>query len=175
MALQARDISISGARLFIPDVYNDDRGFFKETYQSAKYRALGLFDEFVQDSVSFSKKNVLRGLHGDPEMSKLVTVLNGAIWDVVVDVRAGSPTYGSWEAVDLSAANHRQLYIPKGCAHGFLALTDDVVFAYKHSALYDPQREFAYRWNSPALAITWPLTTPPIMSPKDQSAPEFTP
>ena len=175
MALQARDISISGARLFIPDVYADERGFFKETYQREKYRALGLVDEFVQDSVSFSKKNVLRGLHGDPEMSKLVTVLHGAIWDVVVDVRRDSPTYGAWEAVDLSADNHLQLYIPPGCAHGFLALTADVVFAYKHSALYDPQREFAYRWNSPALAIPWPLHGDPIVSAKDQAAPAFTP
>lgn len=173
MALQARDISITGARTFFPDVFADDRGFFKELYSAAKYRALGLQDEFVQDSVSYSHQNVIRGLHGDPQMAKLVTVLRGAIWDVIVDVRAGSATYGKWEAVDLSADNHVQLYIPAGCAHGFLALTDDVVFTYKHSTLYAPEREFAYRWNSPTLAIPWPLTTPPIISAKDQAAPEF--
>ena len=175
MALQARDTSITGARLFIPDVYEDDRGFFKELYSPAKYRALGLLDEFVQDSISFSRKNVIRGLHGDPEMSKLVTVLRGEIWDVIVDVRPGSPTYGKWEGFDLSAGNHVQLYIPKGLAHGFLARTDDVVFSYKHGAVYDPTREFAYRWDSPALAITWPLVGEPRISAKDQTAQLFTP
>jgi dTDP-4-dehydrorhamnose 3,5-epimerase len=174
MALQARDISITGGRLFIPDVYEDDRGFFKELYSPAKYRALGLLDEFVQDSVSYSRKNVIRGLHGDPQMAKLVTVLRGAIWDVIVDVRPGSPTYGKWEAIDLSADNHVQLYIPAGCAHGFLALTDDVVFTYKHSTVYDPTREFAYRWDSPTLSIPWPVSAPPIISAKDQAAPLFT-
>lgn len=175
MALQARDISISGARLLTPDVFDDERGFFKELYSRSKYQALGITDEFVQDNVSVSARNVVRGLHGDPQNSKLVNVLRGKAWDVVVDIREESPTYLSWESFELSADNHAQLYIPKGCLHGFLALTDDVVFIYKNSALYDPQREFAYRWDSPALAITWPLTTPPIMSPKDQSAPEFTP
>lgn len=175
MALQARDISIFGARLLTPDVFDDERGFFKELYSRSKYQAFGITDEFVQDNVSVSARNVVRGLHGDPQNSKLVNVLRGKAWDVVVDIRKESPTYLSWESFELSADNHAQLYIPKGCLHGFLALTDDVVFIYKNSALYDPQREFAYRWDSPALAITWPLTTPPIMSPKDQSAPEFTP
>jgi dTDP-4-dehydrorhamnose 3,5-epimerase len=175
MALQARDTTISGARLFFPDVYPDDRGFFKETYSTAKYQALGLDDAFVQDSVSFSAKNVIRGLHGDPEMSKLVTVLRGAIWDVIVDVRQGSPTYLKWEGFDLSADNHVQLYIPKGCAHGFIALTDDVVFSYKHGALHNTAREFAYRWNDPTFAITWPLTGEPRISAKDQAANLYTP
>jgi dTDP-4-dehydrorhamnose 3,5-epimerase len=175
MALQSRDTTIADARLFFPDVFKDERGFFKETYSTAKYRALGLTDEFVQDSVSVSAKNVIRGLHGDPEMSKLVTVLRGNIWDVIVDVRQGSPTYGKWEGFDLGADNHVQLYIPKGCAHGFIALTDNVVFSYKHGALHDPKREFAYRWNSPSLAIAWPLDGEPNVSAKDQAAPLFTP
>jgi dTDP-4-dehydrorhamnose 3,5-epimerase len=175
MALQARDTTLADARLFFPDVFEDDRGFFKETYSTAKYRALGLADEFVQDSVSFSSKNVIRGLHGDPEMSKLITVLRGKIWDVIVDVRKGSRTYGKWEGFYLSEHNHVQLYIPKGFAHGFLALTDDVVFAYKHGALHSAEREFAYRWNDPTLAITWPLVGEPRISPKDQAAQLFTP
>ena len=175
MALQTRDTTIAGARLFFPDVFEDDRGFFKETYSAGKYRALGLTDEFVQDNVSMSKKNVIRGLHGDPEMSKLVTVLRGEIWDLIADVRKDSPTYGKWEGFDLTENNHVQLYIPKGCLHGFIALTDNVVLSYKHSALYTPQREFAYRWNSASLAITWPLTGEPIMSVKDQTAPLFPP
>ena len=175
MALRARDTTINGARLFVPDVYEDDRGFFTEIYATSKYRALGVTDEFVQDNVSFSARNVLRGLHGDPENSKLVNVLRGKVWDVIVDLRKASPTYLMWEGFELSEDNHAQLYIPKGCAHGFLALTDNVVLAYKNSALYDPQREFAYRWNSPALAIAWPLTGEPIISAKDRAAPLFTP
>jgi dTDP-4-dehydrorhamnose 3,5-epimerase len=175
MALQARETTLADARLFFPDVFEDDRGFFKETYSAAKYRALGLLDEFVQDSVSVSAKNVIRGLHGDPEMSKLVTVLRGKIWDVIVDVRKSSPTYGKWEGFYLSEHNHVQLYIPKGFAHGFLALTDDVVFSYKHGALHDAQREFAYRWNDPTFAITWPLVGEPRISAKDQAAKLFTP
>lgn len=175
MALQARETTITGARLFIPDVFEDDRGFFKETYSTVKYRALGLRDEFVQDSISFSRKNVIRGLHGDPQMAKLVTVLRGEIWDVIVDVRPDSPTYLKWEGFELSERNHRQLYIPKGLAHGFLTLTDDVVFAYKHGAVYDPTREFAYRWDDPTFAIAWPLTEPPVVSAKDQAARPFSP
>src|ERR1700722_18134402 len=115
MALQVRDTSIAGARLFSPDVFKDDRGYFKETYTTSKYQTLGLMDEFVQDSMSFSAKNVLRGLHGDTEMSKLVNVLRGKVWDVIVDLRKDSPTYLKWEGFELSDDNHTQLYIPKGC------------------------------------------------------------
>jgi len=175
MALQARDTTLADARLFFPDVWEDDRGFFKETYSTVKYQSLGLNDAFVQDSVSVSSKNVIRGLHGDPEMSKLVTVLRGKIWDVIVDVRDGSRTFLKWEGFYLSEHNHVQLYIPKGFAHGFLALTDDVVFSYKHGALHDPQREFAYRWNDPTFAITWPLVGEPRISTKDQAAKLFAP
>lgn len=175
MALQARDTAVAGARLLFPDVFADERGFFKEMYATVKYRALGIPDEFVQDNVSVSARNVLRGLHGDPENSKLVTVLRGKVWDVIVDVRKSSPTYLAWEGFELSEDNHAQLYIPKGCLHGFLTLTADVVFVYKNSALYDPKREFAHRWDSPALNITWPLTTTPIISAKDQAAPVYRP
>jgi dTDP-4-dehydrorhamnose 3,5-epimerase len=173
MALTARETTLADARMLLPDVYEDERGFFKEIYSTAKYQALGLTDTFVQDSVSFSAKNVLRGLHGDPEMSKLVTVLRGTIWDAIVDLRPGSPTYLEWEGYELSERNHVQLYIPKGFAHGFVALSDDVVFAYKHGALYDPQREFAYRWNDPTFAIDWPLAGAPLLSAKDAAAPFF--
>jgi dTDP-4-dehydrorhamnose 3,5-epimerase len=171
MALQVRETTLRDARLFVPDVFEDERGFFKETYSTIKYRALGLTDEFVQDSVSFSNKNVIRGLHGDRAMSKLVQVLRGSIWDVIADLREGSPSYRKWEAFDLSDRNHVQLYIPPGFAHGFLALTDDVVFAYKHGALYDPAREFSVRWDDPTLAIPWPLSGEPRISAKDRVAP----
>ncbi len=156
MALAVRATTLKDALIFVPDVHEDDRGFFKETYSTRKYRELGLTDEFVQDSVSFSSRNVLRGLHGDPEMSKLVQVLRGKVWDAIVDLRPDSPTYRKWEGFELSDRNHLQLYIPRGFAHGFLALTDDVVFSYKQGALYDPAREFTVRWDDPTLAIEWP-------------------
>jgi dTDP-4-dehydrorhamnose 3,5-epimerase len=171
MALQVRETTLRDARLFVPDVFEDERGFFKETYSVAKYRALGLTDDFVQDSVSFSAKNVIRGLHGDRAMSKLVQVLRGEIWDVIVDLREGSPTYRKWEAFTLSERNHFQLYIPAGFLHGFAAVTGDVLFAYKHGALYDPEREFSIRWDDPGLAIPWPVAGEPVVSARDRGAP----
>jgi dTDP-4-dehydrorhamnose 3,5-epimerase len=172
MALQVRETTLRDARLFIPDVFADERGYFKETYSTVKYAALGLPDEFVQDSVSFSGKNVIRGLHSDPAMSKLVQVLRGEIWDVIVDLRVSSPTYRRHESFVLSESNHVQLYVPAGFLHGFLALTDDVVFSYKHGALYDPQREFSIRWDDPTLAIPWPLDGAAArVSARDRAAP----
>jgi dTDP-4-dehydrorhamnose 3,5-epimerase len=167
------DTTFEEAKIFIPDVYRDERGFFKEIYNAQRYKDAGLSDDFVQDSVSYSSKNVVRGLHYDPAMSKLVQVLRGKIWDVIADIRAGSPTYGKWEAFELSEDNHRQLYVPKGFAHGFLTLTGDVIFSYKHGALYNPAREGAVRWNDPTLAIAWPLAGEPIVSAKDRAAPAF--
>jgi dTDP-4-dehydrorhamnose 3,5-epimerase len=173
MPVQSIDTTLTDARIFVPDVFEDSRGYFKETYSQRKYHALGLLDEFVQDSVSFSTRNVIRGLHGDVKMSKLVQVLRGAIWDVIVDVRRDSPTFGKWEGFDLTEHNHRQLYIPKCFLHGFIALSDVVVFNYKHSSYYDPSGEFAARWDDPTLAIPWPLDVPPIVSDKDRANPDF--
>ncbi|HKU68478.1 MAG TPA: dTDP-4-dehydrorhamnose 3,5-epimerase [Candidatus Baltobacteraceae bacterium] len=147
--------------------FADDRGIFKETYVRSKYCKLGIGDEFVQDSMSFSRRDVLRGLHADPQMSKLVQVLRGEAFDVIVDTRKESPTFGQWEGVHLRAAEHTQIYIPAGFLHGFLALTDDVVFSYKQSAEYAQEREIGVRWDDPDLAIAWPLTAPPLLSPKD--------
>jgi len=163
--------NFADAKIFVPDVFEDDRGFFKEVYNAKRYREAGLSDQFVQDSVSFSSKGVIRGLHYDPAMSKLATVLRGAVWDVIVDIRQTSPTYRKWQGFDLSERNHRQLYIPIGFAHGFLALTDDVIFSYKHGALYDSAREGAIRWNDPTLGIKWPLDGAPRLSAKDAAAP----
>jgi len=171
MAMQTLDTIFTDAKVFVPDVFEDDRGFFKETYNLDRYSAAGLSDTFVQDSVSFSTRNVIRGLHYDVEMSKFVTVLRGRIWDVIADVRPGSPTYGKWQGFHLSEHNHKQLYVPAGFAHGFLALSDDVVFSYKHGAMHDPKRERAIRWNDPTLAIAWPLVGEPRLSPKDAVAP----
>jgi len=171
MPIQVLETKFSDAKLFVPDVFADARGFFKETYSTEKYRALGLTDDFVQDSVSRSSKNVLRGLHYDPRMSKLVQVLRGRIFDAIADVREGSPTYLQWQGFELSDDNHHQLYVPAGFAHGFLALSDDVIFSYKHGTLHDASRERAIRWNDPTLGIAWPLDGDPVLSAKDSGAP----
>jgi dTDP-4-dehydrorhamnose 3,5-epimerase len=171
MGIQVSETSLKDARLFVPEVFQDERGYFKETYSTSKYHEAGLVDDWVQDNVSRSRRNVVRGLHGDRRMAKLVQVLNGHVWDVIADVRPGSPTYGKWEGFDLSAENHHQLYIPAGFVHGFLSLTDDTVFCYKISALYDAKEEFAVNWHDPTLAIRWPLHGDPLISYKDANAP----
>ncbi len=171
MAIQVIETSLKDALVFVPDVFADERGFFKETYSSAKYQALGINAAWVQDNVSSSARNVIRGLHGDRRMAKLVQVMHGRAWDVIVDLREGSPTYRKWEAFELSADNHRQLYIPAGFLHGFLAQSDGTLLMYKQSALYDPKQEFAINWCDPTLAIAWPLDGEPILSPKDAAAP----
>ena len=171
MALTTHPTQFDEAKIFVPDVYEDDRGFFKETYSTLKYRAAGLSDDFVQDSVSFSSRNVVRGLHYDPAMSKLVQVLRGRVWDVIVDIRPSSPTYTKWQGFFLSEHNHKQLYVPRGFANGFLALTDDVVFSYKHGSLYDTKTEGAFRWDDPQVGVKWPLVAPARLSDKDRDAP----
>ena len=167
MPIRTAATNLEGVRIFYPEVFEDDRGFFKETYSRNKYRELGLTDDFVQDSVSFSSRNVIRGLHGDPEMSKLIQVLRGRVFDAIVDLRRSSPTFRKWQGFYLSEHNHMQVYVPKGCFHGFLALTDDVVFSYKHGAHHDPNREIGILWNEPTLAVAWPLVGEPRLSPKD--------
>lgn len=171
MAIAVYPTFFSDAKIFVPDVYEDDRGFFKETYAIDKYRELGLLDDFMQDSVSFSSRNVIRGLHFDPAMSKLVQVLRGRVWDVIVDIRAASTTYRKWQGFFLSEHNHKQLYVPRGFANGFIALSDDVVFSYKHGSLYDAKSEGAIRWNDPDVAVAWPLTGEARLSDKDREAP----
>jgi dTDP-4-dehydrorhamnose 3,5-epimerase len=169
--LHARDMILKDARMFFPAVFKDERGFFKESYSAPRYHALGLRDVFVQDNVSFSGKNVIRGLHGDWEMSKLVQILRGEAWDVIVDMREDSPTYLGWEGTLLSESNHAQLYVPAGFLHGFLALTENVVASYKQTRSHDARRGFAARWNDPAFAISWPLNGEPLLSGKDAAAP----
>lgn len=159
-----------------PDVFRDERGFFVETFQEKRYQeALGTSVRFVQDNFSVSKKGVLRGLHYQaPPMgqAKLVQVLRGKALDVVVDIRNGSPTYGQHMAVELSGENHRQLFIPEGFAHGFVALEDDTLFQYKCTNVYSKERERSILWNDPALGIDWGVENP-IVSEKDQKHPLF--
>ena len=168
--IQVRETDFAEAKLYIPDVYPDARGYFKETFSKSKYAALGLTDVWLQDSVSRSKRNVIRGMHYDMRMAKLVQVLLGRIFDVIVDVRVGSPTYKRWQGFELTADNHHQLYVPKGFAHGFLAQSDDVIVHYKMSAEFDPAQEGLLSWRDAEVGIDWPLEGTPILSPKDAKA-----
>lgn len=155
--------------LIEPDVFPDERGYFKETYSQQRYAQAGIAETFVQDNVSISRRGVLRGLHYDPRMAKLVQCLHGEIFDVVVDMRETSPTYLQWDAFTLSGENHRQLYVPAGFAHGFYVLSDIAIVSYKQSALYDPQYERAVRWNDPRIGVEWPAAGTPVLSAKDAS------
>jgi dTDP-4-dehydrorhamnose 3,5-epimerase len=155
-----------------PDVYSDARGFFLETYHAQRYRAQGIEGPFVQDNHSRSVAGTLRGLHlqiGRPQ-GKLVRVILGAIYDVAVDVRRGSPTFGRWVGMTLSADNFRQTYVPPGFAHGLCVLTSVAEVEYKCTDLYDPAAEIGIAWNDPALAITWPVDKP-LLSERDQRHP----
>jgi len=158
------------AKVYVPDVFHDARGYFKETYSKDKYAALGMLDEWVQDSVSRSRRNVLRGMHYDLRMAKFVQVLLGSIFDVIVDIRSDSPTYRQWQGFDLTADNHHQLYVPRGFAHGFLARSDDVIVHYKMTAHFDPQHEGVMSWRDRQVGIVWPLDGDPILSAKDAAA-----
>lgn len=172
--MQIEPLPLHEAKLVSLRAFGDDRGYFKETYSMARYREAGIADEFVQDNVSLSRRNVLRGLHGDPSMSKLVQVLHGEAFDVIADIREDSPTRGRWYGTILRAGEHRQLYVPRGFLHGFLALSDEVIFVYKQSSAYNPQTEFGVAWDDPELAIDWPLNgAAPLLSSKDRANPRL--
>jgi len=165
-------LPVEGALQIVPRAFVDERGWFKELYSATRYRSAGVDVTFVQDNLSMSRRGVLRGMHGDPRMGKLVQVLRGSAYDVIVDVRIGSPSFMRWHAVTLRASEHTQLYIPSGCLHGFLALEDGTLLSYKQSAEYDPATEFGVAWNDPDLAIDWPLGgAEPILSAKDSANP----
>jgi dTDP-4-dehydrorhamnose 3,5-epimerase len=168
--IQVRETKFPEAKLYLPDVFEDQRGYFKETYSRDKYAALGMNDAWVQDSASRSGKNVLRGMHYDMRMAKFVQVLLGRVFDVIVDMREGSPTYKRWQGFDLSGGNHVQLYVPKGFAHGFLALDDDNIVHYKMSAHFDPAHERLLSWRDASVGIQWPLAGQPMLSTKDAQA-----
>lgn len=162
-------LAIPDVLLITPKVWPDDRGYFFEAYRDANYAPHGLpTEEFCQDNISFSKAGVLRGLHAQNPLpqAKLVQVLSGEIWDVAVDIRPASPTFGQWVAAALSAANHAQLFIPRGFAHGFLVTGDHALVNYKVAGPYKPEHEFTLLWNDPDLAISWPHDSP-LLSGKD--------
>ena len=166
---------LEGLLVVRPRVFRDERGAFHETWNLARYAEAGLGMTFVQDNVSVSHRGVLRGLHAQRapyEQGKLVTVLRGRAFDVAVDIRMGSPTYGRWYGVELDGEEGTQLYIPPGFLHGFLALEDDTVFAYKCTTPYRPEAEFSVRWDDPELDIAWPLADV-VMAARDASAATF--
>ena len=151
-------------------VFSDERGFFLESYNRRKFNeATGLEVDFVQDNQSFSVRNVLRGLHYQirQPQGKLVQVLAGEIFDVVVDLRRSSPTFRKWTATTLSGGTHRMLWVPIGFAHGFLVLSEHAIVQYKTTDFYAPEHERVLRWNDPTLDIRWPLEASPILSPRD--------
>lgn len=161
-----------------PRVFGDDRGCFFESFNHRAFEgAVGADVRFVQDNHSFSRKNVLRGLHYQVQhpQGKLVRVVRGAVFDVAADIRPGSPTHGRWVGVELSAENRRQLWVPPGLAHGFLVLSDCADFLYKTTDYYAPAHERCVVWDDPTLAIDWPLAGPPLLSPKDASAQRLEP
>jgi dTDP-4-dehydrorhamnose 3,5-epimerase len=161
---------IPGVRLFVRRAHTDERGSFRRVFSNAEYADLGLTDTFVEDNVSVSKRGVLRGLHYDFRLAKFVQVLKGEIFDVVVDVRRTSPTFGAWQGFALTANGCEQLYVPRGFAHGFYVLSDEAIMSYKQSGAYDPASEGQVRWNDPAIGIDWPVSVEPIVSEKDAAA-----
>lgn len=162
---------LSGLVLIEPRVFGDARGYFYESWNKKRYRDIGLRDDFVQDNVSLSAHGILRGLHfqNPNPQGKLVFVLKGTVFDVAVDIRLGSPTFGESFCVELSEDNHRQLFMPPGFAHGFCVLSDSAIFMYKCTDFYNPHAEFSLAWNDPDLAIPWPIKDP-TLSDKDGKA-----
>jgi dTDP-4-dehydrorhamnose 3,5-epimerase len=157
--MQVTKTEIPGVLIIEPKVWGDDRGYFYESFSAARYAEAGVRGEFVQDNVSYSRRGVLRGLHiqNPNSQGKLVQVLAGSVYDVAVDVRRGSPTFGRWVGVELSATKKNQIWVPPGMAHGFVVTSETAVFSYKCTNYYAPEHEFSVSWNDPDLGIAWPL------------------
>lgn len=166
---------IEGVLLIKPKVFADARGYFVESYSEKLYQACGICTNFIQDNESMSMKAVLRGLHYQDEpyaQAKLVRVVRGAVWDVAVDIRKGSPTFGKYVSALLTAENKQQLYIPRGFAHGFLVMEDNTIFSYKCDQYYEPKAERGIKWDDPCVNILWPsLDAPFVLSAKDKVQP----
>ncbi|MCE7622170.1 dTDP-4-dehydrorhamnose 3,5-epimerase [Vibrio sp. LQ2] len=168
------DTKIPDVKIIEPTVFGDERGFFMETWNQKRFeeRVTGKSTQFVQDNHSKSRKGILRGLHYQTEntQGKLVRVVCGEVFDVAVDIRRNSPTFGQWVGEYLSSDNKRQLWIPKGFAHGFYVTTDEAEFVYKCTDYYNPSAEVSIMWNDPEININWPLTNKPFLSNKDNEA-----
>jgi dTDP-4-dehydrorhamnose 3,5-epimerase len=172
--VKVSETSLPGVLLIEPKVFGDDRGFFLETFHQKRYAEGGISLPFVQDNWSRSVRGTLRGLHfQDPNpQGKLVQVVAGAVFDVAVDVRVGSPAFGKWVGYELTAENKRQLWVPPGFAHGFCVLSDTADFVYKCTALYSPEHDRGVQWNDPEIGIAWPIREP-LLSKKDAALPRL--
>ncbi|NDJ36975.1 MAG: dTDP-4-dehydrorhamnose 3,5-epimerase [Chloroflexi bacterium] len=174
--MQLKPLKLAGTYAITLNPISDERGYFVTTYLEDRFAACGIARDWVQENQSLSRQQgVLRGLHFQKPphaQAKLIRVLSGAVWDVFVDIRSGSPTYGQWGSIELDADSHTMVYIPEGFAHGFYTLTDDVLLTYKVNAYYAPDHEGGIRWDDPALGITWPGTAR-ILSEKDARLPAF--
>ncbi len=166
--------SLVGPLILEPAIHRDDRGYFLESWRRSTLADLGIKVDFLQDNHSHSVKGVVRGLHFQktPGMAKLVRCTQGRVWDVVVDIRPDSPTFGEWAGVELDGESHRMIYVPIGFAHGFAVLSETADVQYKCSSTYDPAAEGGLLWNDPSLAIDWKVTNP-ILSPRDEKLPRF--
>lgn len=166
---------IEGVYIIEPKVFGDDRGYFMETYKESDFKAAGLDYKFVQDNQSKSHKGVLRGLHYQRNypQAKLVRVISGEVFDVAVDLRKNSPTYGKWVGVILTAENKKMFMIPRGFAHGFVVLSDTAEFVYKCDEIYHPEDEGGIMWNDPEIGVVWPYKGEPSLSEKDKHHPSF--
>lgn len=169
--MQIRTTALDGVLVIEPEVHGDERGYFMESWSRQRYLDAGLTGEFVQDNLSRSAAGVLRGLHFQfPRVQgKLVQVLEGRVYDVAVDIRRGSPSFGRWVGVELDARSKRQFWVPPGFAHGFCVLDDAAVFAYKCTDYYDPAGDYSIRFDDPAIGIEWPIDSPSL-SAKDEQA-----
>ncbi|MFD1411456.1 dTDP-4-dehydrorhamnose 3,5-epimerase [Lapidilactobacillus gannanensis] len=177
--LKVTTTKLQDVKIIEPAVFGDNRGFFTESYSERDFKEAGINIDFIQDNQSLSAQaGVLRGLHfqrGKAAQTKLIRVVTGAVLDVIVDVRKGSPTYKQWEGYILSASNHRQLLVPKGYAHGFVTLTDNVNFLYKCDNYYNAEADGGFKFNTPELGINWPIDfDQAITSEKDANQPSFT-
>jgi dTDP-4-dehydrorhamnose 3,5-epimerase len=171
--MKVTELELPGLLLIEPKRFGDDRGWFSETWQAPRYREAGIKETFVQDNLARSAKGVLRGLHAQfpHPQGKLVQVLEGSVFDVAVDLRQGSPTFGRWYGVGLTGERPMQFYVPPGFGHGYCVLSDTALFGYKCTDLYHPKAEVGVRWNDPEIGIEWPLNGEPLLSDKDMYAP----
>jgi dTDP-4-dehydrorhamnose 3,5-epimerase len=170
--MKITETSLPGVLLLEPSVFGDARGYFKETWNRRAFEEAGLALDFVQDNLSHSRQGILRGLHfqNPNAQGKLVQALQGEVFDVAVDIRLGSPSFGQWFGARLSAENHLQMYVPEGFAHGFCVLSETALFAYKCTEFYNPKEEHSLRFDDPDIGINWPLGLTPTLSAKDEAA-----
>lgn len=171
--MKVTEFDIPGLKLVETKRFGDQRGWFAETWQNARYCDAGIEETFVQDNLARSAKGVLRGLHAqEPHaQGKLVQIFQGTVFDVAVDLRVGSPTFRQWHGIVLDEDNGLQFYVPPGCLHGYCVLSESALFGYKTTDIYSPSTEFCVRWNDPDIGIEWPLDGEPALSDKDSRAP----